>query len=371
MSSNKRVAIVSDKLAGAMGGAEAIVYAAHELYPEAPLYATVIDHDILPEHWKNLPYRTTFLQHWPMAKKKYKAYFPLMPLAHELLDLQEFDTIFSSHHSVAKGVIPRPDATHICYCHSPARYIWDLFWTYAELSNFNTAQKMMVGAMSQYLRMWDVTSSHRVTKFLANSAYTAQRIKLYYGRDADILHPPVRTTKFYNGEAEDFYLMLGRIVAYKGFGLAVDAFNDSGKKLVIIGDGPDKEELVAKAKSNITFLGRAPDDVMMDQMARCKGFVFPGKEDFGIVMVEAQSAGKPVIALGQGGALDIVRPDETGVLFNEPTIEELNVAIAKNDAMMWDQQAIQDHAEQFNEDLFKQKLQTYIEHGELDGALTL
>jgi glycosyltransferase involved in cell wall biosynthesis len=272
---------------------------------------------------------------------------------------------------VAKGVIPRPDATHICYCHSPARYIWDLFWTYAELSNFNTAQKMMVGAISQYLRMWDVTSNHRVTKFLANSAYTAQRIKLYYGRDADILHPPVRTTKFHNGEAEDFYLMLGRIVAYKGFGLAVDAFNESGKKLVIIGDGPDKEELVAKAKSNITFLGRAPDDVMMDQMARCKGFVFPGKEDFGIVMVEAQSAGKPVIALGQGGALDIVRPDETGVLFNEPTIEELNAAIAKNDGMTWDQQAIQDHAEQFNEDLFKQKLHTYIEHGEMDGALIL
>lgn len=359
---SKSIALVSDKLAGAFGGAEAILFAAHELYPEAPIFTTALDRSILPAQYQDAHYETTFIQNLPFFEKLYKIYFPLMPLAHELLELQNYDVIFSSHHSVAKSIIPRPDAVHICYCHSPARYIWDMFWTYSKLNGFNSVQSMAVAAASQYIRLLDVTSANRVDHFLANSRYTAMRIKKFYNRDAEILYPPVNTERFQHVESQDYYLMTGRMVAYKGFELAVDAFNESGKILVIIGDGPEFKRLQAKAKSNVSLLGRVSDTTLQYHMNNCAGFVFPGKEDFGIVMAEAQAAGKPVIALNAGGALDIVRDRQSGILFESSTTASLNKAILEAEQTQWDHKYIAEDAKRFDKKSFKRRLKYLLEN---------
>ncbi|MDD3150976.1 MAG: glycosyltransferase, partial [Candidatus Gastranaerophilales bacterium] len=287
----KKIAVISDQIAGGIGGAESILFALYELYPDIKTYTTVFDSNIFPKKYKNMNIQTTWIQQMPFAKNKYKVYFPLMPMAIESLDLQEYDVLISSHHCVAKGIIPRPDAFHICYCHSPARYIWDLYWTYSKLNNFNIVQKIITSYLSHYLRMWDCSCSNRVSLFLANSNYTASRIKKFYNRNSEILYPPVDTEKFKHQSYGDYYLMVGRLVAYKGYELAVDAFNENGKKLVIIGDGTEYKKLKSKANDNIIFLGRVCDEILKEYMNNCKGFIFPGKEDFGMVMAEAQAAG--------------------------------------------------------------------------------
>ncbi|HSA07346.1 MAG TPA: glycosyltransferase [Candidatus Gastranaerophilales bacterium] len=353
---NKKLAIVSDQVCGGIGGAESILFCATELFPEAPVYTTIYNPEIIPEQYKYIKFKPSLIQDLPFAKKHYKAYFPLMPLAMELLNLQEYDLIFSSHHSVAKGIIPRPDAAHVSYCHSPARYIWDLFWTYSDLNGFNNFKRVLVALISQYIRMWDVTSAQRVDFYLANSRYTASRIKKFYGRESYVLHPPVDTNKFsYEGE-DDYYFMLGRLVAYKGYELAVDAFNASGKRLIIAGNGPEYIKLKAKAHKNVELLGRVSNEDVIKYMNNCKGFIFPGKEDFGIVMAEAQSAGKPVIAFNKGGACDIVINNETGILFEEQTLESLNEAIVKTENTNWNKNFIIEHAKKFDKDLFKSRL---------------
>lgn len=365
MSSNKKIAVISDKIVGALGGSESVVFSLIDLYPESQLFTTVFDNTIIPENYKNLKVKTSIVQKMPLAKKFYKLYFPIMPLAIELLNIQDYDIIFSSHHSVAKGVIPRPDAIHICYCHSPARYIWDLFWIYSDSNNFNDFQRLIISIMAQYIRIWDVTSSNRVDHFLANSSYTAARIKKFYNRNSEILYPPVKTKLFNFEESHDYYLMAGRLVAYKGYELAIEAFNDSGKRLIIVGDGPERKKLHAKAKNNITFTGKVSQELLVKYFNQCKGFIFPGIEDFGIVIAEAQSAGKPVIALRGGGALDIIEEDKTGVFFDQPRINALNSAINKAETMNWDHQIISNHANKFDINLFKDRLKEIIENANI------
>ena len=362
--SKTNLAIVSDQLISRIGGAERLLFSVFDLFPDAPVYTTLLDRDILPEIYKNKEIHAGFIQSLPFPKKLYKAYFPLMPLEVELFDLQQYDVIFSSHHCVAKGVIPRPDAVHICYCHSPARYIWDLFWTYSNLNQFNPLQKIAVSAMSQYIRIWDVTSSNRVDYFIANSRYTAKRVRKYYNREAEVLYPPIDTENFSYQGSDDFYLMAGRIVAYKGFEAAIDAFNESGKPLVIIGDGPEYAKYKAKAKNNIKMPGTVPYDLLVKYMNTCKAFVFPGKEDFGIVMAEAQAAGKPVIALKGGGALDIVVENETGLLFENSSIESINHAVSMAEKINWDHISISKHAEKFAKSVFTKRIQYLIQNYE-------
>jgi glycosyltransferase involved in cell wall biosynthesis len=353
---NLNLAIISDQICGGIGGAESILFTAIDLFPEAPVYTTIYNPEIIPEQYKNTKFLPSFIQKLPLAKKFYKAYLPIMPLAMEYLDLQEYDVLFSSHHSFAKSIIPGPDAFHVCYCHSPARYIWDLFWTYSKLNNFNKLSNIAVATISQYLRALDVTSSNRVDLFLANSTYTAARINKFYRRESYVLHPPVDTCKFnYEGDG-DYFFMAGRLVAYKGFELAVEAFNKSGKKLIIAGNGPEYQKLKAKANKNVQLVGRISDEELINYMNNCKGFVFPGKEDFGIVMAEAQAAGKPVIAFNKGGACDIVLNNQTGVFFEEQSIESLNQAILKSEEMNWDNKFICEHSKIFDKKIFKDKL---------------
>jgi len=361
---NKKAAIITDQLAGGIGGAESITFAAADLMKYADIFTTVCDYSILPENIKKRGVKTSFIQHLPYAQKLYKAYLPLMPTAIEYLNLQEYDVIFSSHHCVAKGIIPRPDAVHLCYCHSPARYMWDMFWTYADLNNSYGYKRLISFLICNYLRMWDVSSSNRVDRYIANSSYTAARIKKFYNRKSEILYPPVDTEKFTYQESEDFYLMASRLVGYKRFDLAIQAFNESGKKLIIIGDGSDYKKLKAMAGPNVYMLGKVSSEALVNYMNRCKGFIFPGKEDFGIVMAEAQAAGKPVIAYKGGGALDIVRNDETGVLFEEQSLKSLNNAVNRAEYINWDHNLISGYAEQFDRKKFIRRLDNLLKNAQ-------
>ncbi|MFH0703168.1 MAG: glycosyltransferase [bacterium] len=359
------LAIVLDQLSGAIGGAESILFAVYELFPDAPTYTTILNPSIMPEKYKNKEIYTTLIQNLPFSQKMYKAYFPLMPVAIEHLNLQEYDVIFSSHHCVAKGIIPRPDAVHICYCHAPARYIWDLFWTYSNLNNFGRIKKAIISVLSHYIRIWDVISSNRVDYFLANSKYTAARIKKFYNRESEILYPPVDTNRFNYESSDDYCLMVGRLVAYKGFELAIDAFNESKEKFIIIGDGVEFKKLRAKAGPNIIMPGKVSNEELVKYMNNCKAFIFPGKEDFGIVMAEAQAAGKPVIALKAGGALDIVIDNETGILFEEQTVSALNKAILKAKSINWNYKEIANHSNKFDKEIFINRLKYIIENAKL------
>lgn len=356
----KRVAILSD-ISAAFGGAESILITAMDLYPNADFFTPVFKKNVLPQKYvAHRKITTTFLQKLPFPEKLYKVYLPLMPLAIELLNIQKYDIIFSSHHSMIKGVIPRPDAWHVCYCHSPARYLWDQFWTYTSINRFGPVSEFLTAALSQYLRIWDISAANRVDVFLANSSFTAKRIQKFYNRKAHIVFPPVNTNKFTPEAEEDYYLMAGRLVPYKGFELAIEVFNANGKHLKIIGDGPKLEALKRNAKPNIEFMGWVDDKTLIRTMNRCRGFIFPGKEDFGIVMAEAQSAGKPVIALKAGGALDIVRHGDTGILASEYRVENFCRAIEEAEKIHWDPQAIKAHAEQFNQVRFRNELQNIL-----------
>jgi len=360
--SQKNFAVVMDQMAACIGGAESVLFAILDMYPDVSIYTTVYNRDIFPEQYKDIKIKASIIQDLPFSKKLYKAYLPLMPFAIEHLDMQEYDLILSSHHCVSKGVIPRPDAIHICYCHSPARYLWDLFWTYSRLNRFSPLKVIVTSMISHYMRIWDVCCSSRIDYFLANSTYTAHRIKKFYNRNSEILYPPVDTGKFSYESTGDYYLMAGRLVAYKGYELAIEAFNESGKKLVIIGDGPEYQKLKNKIKPNITMLGRTSEEVLIKHMNNCKGFIFPGKEDFGIVMAEAQAAGKPVIAYKAGGALDIVIHGETGVLFNEQSTSSLNRAIYEAESRSWNHHFIREHSLMFDKKVFQRKLHYILEH---------
>ena len=367
MSFKNKLALVSDRILDGLGGAESVLFAAHDLYPDASAYITVYDRNILPQEYKDIAFKATLIQSLPLSinLKAYKAYFPLLPIAIEALNMQEYDVIFSIHHCVAKGIIPRPDAIHICYCFSPARYIWDLLWTYSNLNRFGYMKQLLTVVLTHYMRLWDVSCSNRISHYFTCSKYVAQRIKMYYNREAEILYPPVDTNKFNYEESGDYYLMVGRLCAYKGFELAIDAFNESGKKLIIIGNGPEFNKLKSKINSNIDMLGRVPDDVLIKYMNNCKAFIYSGKEDFGIVMAEAQSAGKPVIALGAGGAIDIVMDNETGLLFDKPKVESLNNAVKQSELVDWDYKYIADYSKKFDKQLFMTKLKDILENADV------
>ncbi|WP_163266770.1 glycosyltransferase [Chelativorans alearense] len=356
-----RVAIVHYWLVSMRGG-EKVVEALCDMYPGADIFTLVYDEERVSAKIRRHKVTPSFLQKIPGARKHYQSLLPLMPFALESLDLSGYDLILSSESGPAKGIVPGPQATHICYCHSPMRYLWDHYHFYRAGSGLLT--RALLPVLAPALRAWDVSTSARVDKFVANSHHVAARIEKYYRRDAAVLNPPVAVQDFSPAaKIGDFYLCAGQLVGYKRVELAVEAFTKMAENLVVIGEGKEMARLKRMAGPTVTFLGRAPSPVLRDMLARCRALVFPGEEDFGIVPVEAMASGRPVIAFYGGGALDSVVPDRTGILFQEQSVQGLIEAVRRFRSMetAFRPDLIRNHALQFSEANFKAKMQQIID----------
>lgn len=351
-------------------GSEKVVSEFIKIFPDSELYSIV---DFLSsenrKHFKNKEIKTTFIQKLPKAKKKYQSYLPLMPLAIEQLDVSKHDIILSSSHAVAKGILTGPDQLHISYVHSPIRYAWDLQHQYLREAGLDHGIKGILAKWILHkMRIWDCRTANGVDHFIANSHFIARRIKKVYGRDADVIYPPVDVNRFgLNENKDEYYLTASRLVPYKRIDLIVEAFSHMpDKKLVVIGDGPEMKKIKTKATSNIDILGYQSDSVMVDCMRKAKAFVFAAEEDFGITPVEAQACGTPVIAFGKGGSLETVRGLDqhkpTGIFFQKQELKAIIDAVNKFEGM---QELIlpmhcRANAELFSEERFQREIQNYI-----------
>ena len=362
-----RVALIHYWLVGMRGG-EKVLESLCRLFPTADIFTHVADPAQMSATIRAHRIVETSIARLPFARRKYQMYLPFMPGALESLDLAGYDLVISSESGPAKGVIAPPDAFHLCYTHSPMRYLWDQYNLYRDGSGRLT--RTMMPLLAPRLRQWDVTSAARVDSFLANSSYVAKRIEKYWRRDATVLAPPVDVDAFTplaRGQAEDFYLWVGELVHYKRPDIAVEAFTRMGRKLVVIG-GPESEStaLRQKAGPNVVFLGKTDFATLRDHMARCRALIFPGEEDFGIVPVEVMASGRPVIAYGRGGALDTVVDGETGMLFHDQSAEGLIEAVESFEAQrLWDldPQALAAHARQFDEAHFQDGIRAALVRG--------
>lgn len=359
-----KVALVHYWLVGMRGG-ERVLEALCELYPDAVILTHVADRSQLSATILRHEIRETFIARLPAARRHYQKYLPLMPLALEMVDMSEFDLIISSESGPAKGIIPRPDALHLCYCHSPMRYIWDQFHTYRDQAGWLT--RLLMPLFAHRLRQWDVTSAARVDGFIANSHFVARRIGKYYRRSADVLAPPVAVDAFGPAapkDIKDHYLLAGELVSYKRPDLAIDAFTASGRKLIVIGDGHRRKALERRAGPNITFLGKVPFSRLRSEFAQCRALIFPGQEDFGIIPVEVMASGRPVIAYGRGGVLDSVTDGISGLFFDEQSARALNAAIDRFEADLLpvlNPMAIVKQASRFDMDTFKRGFLAKVE----------
>ena len=360
-----RIAIIHDWLV-TLGGAERVLEQVLCLYPEADLYSLI---DFLPDNQRefilNKKATTSFLQKFPLVRKKYRSYLPFMPIAIEQFDLLDYDLIVSISHAVAKGVLKTSKQLHICYCHTPIRYAWDLQQQYLKETKLNKGIRGMIAkAILHYIRIWDQSSVHRVNHFIAISQHIVKRIKNVYGSNSTVIYPPVDTEKFYVGnKKEEFFLTASRMVPYKRIDLVVETFSQLGLPLVVIGDGPDFRKVKKKAKKNVELLGYQSDRVLTEYLQKARAFVFAAEEDFGILPVEAQACGTPVIAYGEGGALETVIENKTGIFFKEQTVESLAEAIGKFEKVQnkFNPQEIRKNAERFNKDRFKREFKELVE----------
>lgn len=308
---------------------------------------------------------TSFIQKLPFAKDKYRNYLPLFPLAIEQFDLGGYDVVLSSSHAVAKGVLTHSNQLHIAYVHTPIRYAWDLYHQYLRESGLDRGLKGMLAKYFLHkIRLWDANTANRVDHYIANSRYIARRIKKVYGKFSDVIYPPVDIDKFALRESKsDFYLTASRMVPYKKIDLIVEAFSQTDKKLLVIGDGPDMGKIKSKASKNIELLGFADDKTMADLMGQAKAFVFAAEEDFGITPVEAQACGTPVICFGRGGALETVREDISGLYFMEQNIRELLATVDKFEQSYdkFEPIKIRENSLKFSRTRFESEIKSYVE----------
>jgi glycosyltransferase involved in cell wall biosynthesis len=356
-----KVAIIHYWLVGMRGG-EKVVEALCELYPHADIFTHVYVPEMISDTINRHNIIPTFINSLPRASKMYKTYLPLMPLALEQLDLRGYDLVISSESGPSKGIIPSSDALHVCYCHTPMRYIWNMYHDYR--SGAGRVARVMMPPLTHYLRIWDVTSAARVDSFVANSATVARRIHRYYGADSVVIHPPVDTNAFSiaaPSELGDYYLMAGELVSYKRPDLAVRAFNEMKLKLVVIGGGEMLDEIRRLAGPTVTVLGSQPFDVLKQHYSGCRALIFPGEEDFGMVPVEAMASGRPVVAFGRGGATETVKEGMSGVFFAEQTVEAISSAVRGLAAVEIDPEKIAAHASQFGQEQFFQRMRTHID----------
>jgi glycosyltransferase involved in cell wall biosynthesis len=354
-----RVAIVHDFLMQ-MGGAEKVVEVLHDMYPDAPIYTSVYDPDVMPAYYRTWDIRTTFMQRLPFKRLSHRVALMLYPLAFESLDLSEYDLVISSSSAFAKGVVTQPHTLHVCYTHTPMRYAWSSR-AYMKNEKASRLLRALLAPGLHYLRMWDAVAASRVDSYVANSSAVARRIKKFYGRDANIVYPPVDISRFKLApDKGDYYIIVSRFVPYKRLDLAVDAFTKLGYPLKVVGTGRQMKSLQARAGKNVEFLGHVDDLELPELLARARGFLMPGEEDFGIAPVEANASGCPVIAYAAGGALDTQIDGVTGVLFRQQTVDGLCDAVCRAENIDFDPEVIRDHARRFETERFRQGMQRVV-----------
>ena len=348
-------------------GAEKCVESFTDIWDDFEIYSLI---DFLSDTDRNKILKgkrahTSFIQRLPFAKDKYRNYLPLFPLAIEQFDLSGYDVVLSSSHAVAKGVLTHSNQLHIAYVHTPIRYAWDLYHQYLRESGLDRGLKGMLAKYFLHkIRIWDASTANRVDHYVANSRYIARRIKKTYGKLSDVIYPPVDVDKFTLREAkEEFYLTASRMVPYKKIDLIVEAFSQTDKKLLVIGDGPDMAKIKSKAGKNVELLGFASDETMADLMGRAKAFVFAAEEDFGITPVEAQACGTPVICFGRGGARETVLDGESGLYFMEQNTKELLAAVAKFEQNYdkFEPVKIRENSLKFSRARFEAEIKSYVE----------
>ncbi len=355
-----KVAIAHDYLVDS-GGAERVVIALHEQYPDAPIFTSVFDPQTTFAIFRGLDVRTSFLQRLPVRKSNYKLLLPSFPLAFESFDLAEYDVVISSASAFAKGVVTLPDALHVCYCHTPPRFAWR-FHEYVAQEGMGRVKRAVIQLIVHYLRLWDYAAAQRVDFFVANSRATARRIQKNYRRDSVVIYPPVDAESFVpTHDLGDYYLIVSRLAPYKRIDLAVEAFNELRLPLKIVGAGVDETRLRKIAQSNVEFLGHVPHDQLAQLYARCRAVIFPGAEDFGIVPLEASAAGRPVIAYAAAGALETVIEGVTGTFFRAQTAEALAQVVAATDVTRFDARVLVEHAGRFSKTHFKEQMARFVE----------
>ena len=374
-----KVALVHDWLTGMRGG-EKVLEVFCELFPDAHLYTLLHNKGSLCHTIERMDIRTSFIQKLPFIRGKYRNLLPIFPAAIERFDLRGYDLVLSSSHCVAKGVITGSNTLHVCYCFTPMRYIWDMYDQYFAGERSDTITRFSISFVLNYLRKWDIASSKRVNKFVAISKYIADRIKRSYGRESDIIFPPVDCSYFKPVSANgDFYLMVSPLSPNKRVDIGINAFNKLGLPLKVIGSGQEEKKLRKMANKNVELMGWQSDETVRNHYTACKALIFPGVDDFGIVPLEAQACGKPIIAYGKGGALETIVPlntdkldvkgengqsrNATGLFFYEQTPESLAQAVKKFEDVkgLFNWQVIRKNAESFDRAIFKDNIRNYVE----------
>lgn len=357
-SAGPTVALVHDWL-NQVGGAEDVLETLVQLHPQAPIYTSLYSRKKMPPHWQSWDIRTSFIDRLPWARRRQQLYFPFYPLAFEQFDLSGYDLVLSNKSGFCHGIITGPQTTHICYCLTPTRYVWR-YRQYAEQEGLSRTTRGLLRPFLHYLRLWDRLAADRVDYFIAISQEVRRRIAKYYRRDAAIIYPPVDTSRFTPANrVDDYYLMVGRLVPYRRIDILIEAFNRLGRRLLIAGSGRDRARLEALAKPNVEFLGYVSDDDLPDLLARCRAFMFPGEEDFGIAPIQAMATGRPVIAYAAGGALETVTPS-TGVLFARQSADAIIESVKSFEPDDLDPAHIRSHAQEFDTSIFKQRMTAFI-----------
>ncbi len=355
-----KIALVHDYLIQD-GGAERVLMALHEIWPEAPIFALLHDPKRLGPAFNGKDIRTSFLQRLPFALRHYKWLMPLMPSATEHYDLDDYDVVISSTSAFAKGIITRPDALHVCYCHTPTRYLWSDTHSYVANLRLPSPIRRLAQMSLSKIRVWDRLAADRVDRFIANSETVRHRIWKYYKRDSEVINPPVETETFRVAKTKGAYFVAGgRLVAYKRFDLIIQAFNRLGLKLKIFGEGPEARHLKAMAKRNIEFTGKINDREKADLYRLATAYIHPQEEDFGITAVEAMACGRPVIAYRSGGATETVVEGVTGVFFDEQTPEAIAAAVVKLKPDHFDPKMIRAHAENYSKENFRRRIEKFV-----------
>lgn len=354
-----KIAVVHDYFTQ-LGGAEKVAEALYQLFPGADLFATVALKNKMPPGLRDVKVHTSWMQRLPKMEKLYRLYFPLYPLGVRSLDLSSYDLIISSSSGYVKGVRSNPNAIHVCYCHTPMRWVWN-FDSYSARESFGGGVRHILPAMVHGLRLWDEKASRQPDHFVANSQAVAERIERAYKRSAEVITPPIDIHRFRPvREQEDYYVVLARLVSYKRIDLAVSACTKLGRRLIVIGSGPALEALKAEAGPTVHFVGRISDDEVEHYVSRCQALIFPGEEDFGMAPLEVAAAGRPTIAFGAGGALETIIENQTGLFFKEQTTESLIEALQRFEQLTWSAPLIRRHAESFSTEAFNERFTDFL-----------